>query len=110
MMNGPYGIGTTQWPGLAKVIEECGEVIQVLGKLVSKGDLDHTWPNIDGTMRGSGDLTDSVHEELGDVLAAVSFFILNNDEIDEVRVLTRQEEKMATFRRWHNEMLEETNG
>ena len=101
--NGPYGIGTTTWPGLAKVLEECGEVIQVLSKLVAKGDLDHTWEQPDGTSRGWGDLTQALHEELGDLLAALGFFCEANPEIDRERVNRRMLDKQATFRSWHGE-------
>lgn len=32
--SGDFSIGGTLWPGLSKLIEECGEVLQVGGKLI----------------------------------------------------------------------------
>lgn len=103
--NGPYGIGSETWPGLAKLLEECGEVIQVLSKLLAKGNLDHVWTEVDGTPRGWGDLTDPLHEELGDLRAAMNFFIASNEEVDVDRVFERADEKFVTFQRWHKEGL-----
>jgi hypothetical protein len=50
---GPYSIGSTVWPGLSKLVEEMGEVGQVVGKLIATGgDPAHR----DGTdLRGLGD-------------------------------------------------------
>jgi hypothetical protein len=123
--NGPYGIGTTTWPGLAKLIEECGETLQVLGKLVATGNLNHTW--VCDLCRGSctltepyerechrctgrghlgaGDLTDALHDELGDLQGALNFFTTINDEIDTYRIIDRASEKFSTFCRWHYERL-----
>jgi NTP pyrophosphatase (non-canonical NTP hydrolase) len=101
--NGPYGIGTETWPGLAKLMEECGEVIQVLAKLVATGSLDHTWTETDGTPRGWGDLSDALHEELGDLHAALDFFVAKNDEVDFYKVQDRSNQKFATFCRWQTE-------
>jgi NTP pyrophosphatase (non-canonical NTP hydrolase) len=103
--NGPYGIGTETWPGLAKLMEECGEVIQVLAKLVAAGSLDHTWTETDGTPRGWGDLSGALHEELGDLQAALNFFITLNDEVDSDRIIGRSSHKFSTFCRWHAESL-----
>ena len=32
---GPYSIGSDVWPGLSKLAEESGEVVQVIGKIVA---------------------------------------------------------------------------
>lgn len=101
---GPYGIGASQWPGLAKLMEECGEVIQVLSKLLVAPDMDHTWVQPDGTTRGSGDLGDRLTEELGDLDAALRFFLENNDErLDGWAIADRSQFKYETFTRWHAE-------
>lgn len=31
----PYGIGSDRWPGLAKLMEEMGELQEVLGKIMA---------------------------------------------------------------------------
>jgi NTP pyrophosphatase (non-canonical NTP hydrolase) len=36
-INGPYSIGQNHWPGLARLMEEMGELQQVLGKVMASG-------------------------------------------------------------------------
>lgn len=124
-----FGIGSTVWPGLAKTMEEAGEVLQLLGKIVARGgDLDHTWPCKDcggaghlgpstgasqrdygrachrcdgrGSL-GSGDLSDAIHEELGDLQAAIEFLIETNDVLNADVIYDRFIDKLNTYRRWH---------
>lgn len=123
----PYGFTSDVWPGLAKLIEECGEVLEIAGKIMGcGGQLVHKWAckdcegggvvyppgqsweeecaRCDGVgYLGHGDLSDAVHEELGDLLAAVAFLIRSNDELDHDRILKRGEDKMQTFIRWQEE-------
>jgi len=90
-MPGPYAIGSDSWPGLAKLAEEAGELIQVVGKLIAaSGRTDH----YDGT-----DLRQRLVDECGDVLAAVRFFAEANDLTAAVE--SRAVEKLAVFRHWH---------
>lgn len=123
MAEGPYGIGSTVWPGLAKVTEECGELLQLLGKIIARGgNLDHRWTcgGCGGTgsgmlydtecaecggrgYLGSGDLTGRLHEEIGDLMGALDFLINMNDEIDAQTILRRRGEKRETYERWHAE-------
>lgn len=132
-MRGPYGIGSDVWPGLAKLQEESCEVGQILAKIIARGgDLDHRWTcslcdgsgkfvsdrGRGGDLRdlqdvciecegrgylGSGDLTPRLHEELGDLKAALDFFLAINDEVDTDAVLERANEKFSTYCRWHAE-------
>lgn len=51
--------------GVAKLIEECGELQQVLGKRLAYWDADEHW---DGT-----NLRKRMIEEMGDVMAAIQF-------------------------------------
>lgn len=93
-MAGPYSIGSTVWPGLSKVVEECGEVGQVLGKLIgSGGDPNH----FDGS-----DLKTRAEDEIGDLLAALDYFIRRND-LDFGRFMSRRDAKIALFDQWHSE-------
>ncbi|QWF85929.1 hypothetical protein [Amycolatopsis sp. CA-230715] len=91
-MGGPYGIGGAKWPGAGRVIEESGELTQVLGKLIGADGATTHW---DGT-----DLRARLVEEIADVRAALDFFAEVNDlpldEIDE-----RAARKRATYERWH---------
>lgn len=94
---GDYAIGSQHWPGFSKLIEEMGELQQVLGKIIAtNGDTDH-W---DGT-----DLQQRLIEELADTWAAIAFFMSINllplDQIGE-----RMRDKLATFHKWHQEQLE----
>ena len=92
---GEFSIGGQLWPGLSKLIEECGEVMQVGGKLIgSEGRTDH-W---------SGDLNQMLIEELGDLRAAITFFMEAN-AIDSASVALRQSEKLARFWQWHRDTL-----
>lgn len=89
-----WNIGAEEWAGLSKVVEECGELIQVAGKLMAiDGQAEH-W---DGT-----NLHDRLNEELADVMAACRFFIAQN-QLEEEPILDRVAEKMALFRRWQAE-------
>lgn len=92
-MSGPYSIGSTHWPGLSKLTEETGELLQVLGKLLGTGgELKH-W---DGS-----NLRDKLHEELGDLTAAIDFFAKHNG-LDETIIGLRAQTKLAQFERWHD--------
>jgi hypothetical protein len=63
--SGDFSIGSKVWPGASKVIEEIGELMQVLGKLIAvAGDTKH-W---------DGDLRPRLVEEMGDLTAALMFF------------------------------------
>ncbi|OGT55458.1 MAG: hypothetical protein A3E01_09105 [Gammaproteobacteria bacterium RIFCSPHIGHO2_12_FULL_63_22] len=93
--SGDFSIGGSLWPGLSKLIEECGEVLQVGGKLIgSEGRTDH-W---------SGDLNQMLVDELGDLLAALRFFMEANN-IDTSSVAARQRRKLAVFWEWHRQGL-----
>jgi NTP pyrophosphatase (non-canonical NTP hydrolase) len=91
-----FAIGSPKWPGLSKLDEEAGEVVQVIGKLMGTGgDPDH-W---DGT-----DLRIRLQEEIADVLAACDFVqLVNPYALDEVAIAERRREKLETFLRWHRE-------
>lgn len=92
--SGDFSIGSTVWPGTSKVIEECGELQQALGKLIAThGDEAH-W---DGS-----NLRQRIEDEMADVAAAIAFFGKVNGLNREV-MGQRIEEKMALFEKWHSE-------
>src|ERR1700722_7934464 len=80
-----FAIGSKVWPGLSKLIEECGEVVQVCGKLLGTGGASAHW---DGS-----DLRERLTEEIADVLAAARFVILHNG-LDEAAIAKRTNEKL----------------
>lgn len=95
--SGDFSIGSKVWPGTSKVIEEMGELAQVLGKLIAlAGDVDH-W---DGT-----NLADRCVEETSDLLGALQFWSAENlttrQRIDQSQ---RAEAKRLLFEQWqHNQ-------
>lgn len=94
MTAGPYSIGSDRWPGLAKVAEECGEVIQVAGKIIAANGESAHW---DGS-----DLRRRLEDEIADLRAAADFLILRNG-LDEDRIRHRAGDKLVLFEGWHRE-------
>ena len=91
--SGDFSIGSKVWPGTSKLIEEMGELQQVLGKLIATaGDTKH-W---------DGDLKARLIEELGDVHAALTFFQTSNIGVDDHHaVIDRAAKKFKLFKEWH---------
>jgi NTP pyrophosphatase (non-canonical NTP hydrolase) len=87
-----FAIGSRVWPGISKLVEECGEVVQVCGKLLGTGGERKHW---DGS-----DLRERLSEEIADVLAAVQFVIAHNG-LDPVVIAGRVSEKLQRFEEWH---------
>lgn len=96
---GSFALGGVVWPGLAKVVEECGELLQVAGKLMAYPDGEH--PD------GGVPLLERLCDEIADVTAALFVFrTLNgidrpgspNDDLLRDRVF----EKAALFHQWHD--------
>ncbi len=90
-------------PGLNKLVEEMGEVLQLCGKIGAYPGGDH--PD------GAGQLYDRIASELGDLMAAIDFFAghnLTRPQLDRMRA--RAEIKSARFNAWHQDpecLLEE---
>jgi NTP pyrophosphatase (non-canonical NTP hydrolase) len=92
---GPYSIGSDHWNGLSKLVEELGELGQVLGKLMGSGGNTNHW---------SGDLNEKLIEELGDVAAAMNFFITKNMNEDQIeRIINQADKKETLFEEWNIE-------
>lgn len=87
-----FAVGSEHWPGISKLLEEMGEVVQVLGKLMAtRGLVDH-W---DGT-----NLRTRLCEEMADLSAAVKFVIEVNNLGD---LSDREQQKLTLYRKWHAE-------
>lgn len=95
-MTKPYCIGSDEWNGLSKLIEELGELQQVCGKIIgSEGSVDH-W---------SGDLQDKFVEEIGDAYAALDYFVAKNfSSYDMTRIETQRHIKEGKFIEWDTEV------
>lgn len=89
-----YSIGSPNWNGLSKLIEEAGEVIQVAGKILGAGGACVHW---DGS-----DLAERLADEIGDLRAAIKFFEVMNQGYDTRRADRRCETKRAQFVAWHS--------
>ena len=88
-----FSIASKEWPGLSKLSEECGEVVQVIGKLMGTQGSVHHW---DGT-----NLRDRLIEEIGDLMAACEFVAAHNHIFSEV--IARRDAKYHIFSKWHYE-------
>src|ERR1700727_2409741 len=100
---GDFSIGSQVWPGASKVIEEMGELQQVMGKLIGTAGEEKHW---DGS-----DLKERLKEELADVSAAIAFFIAKNfEDTDDREMILRVANKKALFFKWHNKPEEKGGG
>lgn len=89
----PYCIGSNEWNGLSKLIEECGEVLQVAGKIIgNEGKINH-W---DGS-----NLRDRLESELGDLLAAINF-VIDENGLHLTSIQKQCDIKTETFKKWHD--------
>ena len=88
-----FKMGSDRWPGISKLAEESGEVIQVIGKLMAlDGDNTIHW---DGT-----DLTERLIEEIADLRAAITFVERHNPQLDVVAIDERATMKLKRFEQW----------
>lgn len=96
MSAGPYSIGSDIWPGLSKLVEECGEVLQVVGKLIATGGSVEHWDR-------NSSLADALREEIADVMAACYFVVEENNTLGTMEFWNRIDAKLDKFRNWHDE-------
>lgn len=88
---GEFSLGGPIWPGLSKLLEECGEVVQVGGKLIGAAGVCDHW---DGT-----NLKERMEDELADLSAAIDFFVARNG-LDAERIDRRAAAKEMKFLEW----------
>jgi NTP pyrophosphatase (non-canonical NTP hydrolase) len=88
-----------QQNGLAKLIEEAGEVQQVAGKLIQYPELqlDEGAYHPDGTQ-----LRRRLQDEMGDLIAAC-IFVSRKLKLDELCIDDRAQRKIALFNKWDKE-------
>lgn len=87
-----FNFGSYFLPGTAKLLEEMGELQQVLGKTLQLGTTGDHW---DGTNLG-----ERLLEELADVQAALSFFIYTA-KLNTLDISNRALAKLEKFQEWH---------
>jgi NTP pyrophosphatase (non-canonical NTP hydrolase) len=90
---GPFSIGQDLWPGIAKLAEECGEVIQVIGKLIATGGRTDHWSGLD--------LRVALEDEIADLRAAIAFVAAHNETLNVDRINGRVFRKTELFEEWH---------
>lgn len=76
--------------GLAKLMEEAGEVVQVAGKVLAYGLGEHP----DGSL-----LKPRLEDEIADIEAAC-MFVARRLDLDEDRIAERRFRKLNLFREW----------
>ena len=86
--------------GLTKLAEECGELIQIVSKKSA-------YIATDAHPDGKGSMRTRMEDEIADV-AAASEFVVQNFELNRQRILSRTQEKLSTFRRWHGAQPEQS--
>ncbi len=97
MTASPFSIGSTVWPGLAKIVEEGSESMEIIAKLMGTGGEEIYY---DGR-----NLRQELQDELGDLLAAIAFTIESNPQLSYETIAHRRERKLAQFREWHATQL-----
>lgn len=80
--------------GLTKLIEECGELIQVAAKLIAYPDKQH--PD------GAGNLQMRLADEIADVTAACAF-VCDKFKPDKEELAFRRNRKYETYKQWDKE-------
>lgn len=90
-----FHFGSPTWPGISKLMEEAGEVVQVCAKLIAV-DGDVATPHWDGTP-----LDARLNEEIGDLLGAIRFVMEHCENLDKFAIFKRSVEKLEVFERWH---------
>lgn len=80
--DGSFSLGSRTWPGLSKLVEECGEVLQIAGKIMGTGGTVQHWD-------GKGDLDERFRKDY--------------DPTPEALALVRQriQEKIALKPHWY---------
>lgn len=86
-----FGIGATTWPGIAKLMEEAGEVVQVCAKLIATGGRTDHWSGDDLAVR--------LVEEMGDLEAALRYVRAHN-LLDRLALDSRRDHKFNLFQEW----------
>lgn len=94
-----FAFGDKEWPGIAKLNEESGELVQVIGKLMMTHGKAEYWNGVD--------LRVSLVEEMADAAAAIDFVMKHALSQEERNALiVRLKEKFSLYEKWHAEQAE----
>lgn len=90
--------------GLAKLIEECGELLQVAGKKLA-------YYHVDEHPDGKGQLTPRIAEEVADVMAACDFVRAHMFGTELNRMIdARRDAKFTRFQQWESDPRKNLEG
>jgi NTP pyrophosphatase (non-canonical NTP hydrolase) len=85
--------------GLSKLIEECGEVLQVAGKIQGAGGIDvRHWDEV--VVKQT--LRERLEDEIGDLLAAINF-VVDKNRLSLSKIQARRDCKLDQFQTWDAE-------
>lgn len=88
-----FGIGSKRWSGVAKLNEECGELTQVIGKLIATNGERRHWDK--------SDLFERMEEKIADVYAALDHVVANNPKLlGAENINLRRFKKTCQFDEW----------
>lgn len=96
-------MSTVYWRGIAKAVEEMGELSTVLGKLMAypKGDHPDMYPHVDGREKGAPPLRDRLKDEFADVLAILDYIGEREFTDEELAYIgVRIKFKAERYKRW----------
>lgn len=88
----------TTYPGLHKLVEEAGELLEVIGKILVRPNGDHFVE-----LKGERILNEDLHDEIADVRAIIDYVVKSSPELDEDRIKRRTEMKLKKYARWVQE-------
>lgn len=81
--------------GLVKLVEECGELVQIAAKKMA-------YMHTDEHPDGAGSMKERLEDEIADV-QAICHIVEKNFDLDRQKIVDRAFEKMKLFRHWMNE-------
>ncbi|MBW4469189.1 MAG: hypothetical protein KME45_02890 [Stenomitos rutilans HA7619-LM2] len=81
--------------GLTKMMEECGELIQIAAKKSA-------YYNTDQHPDGKGSLLQRLQDEAADVMAAI-LFVVETHDLDEKAIWLRVDGKLNQYHEWQHE-------
>lgn len=91
-----FAFGDTIWPGLAKIVEEAGELLRIAGKVMMRHGATDYWDIVD--------LRKAFLEELADLDAALMFQEMMCMTTEErIVYIMRRNEKLSKFKHWHQD-------
>mgnify|MGYP006375138491 FL=1 len=89
-----FALGSTDLPGFSKIVEETGELMQVIGMYMQTRGSDLHW---------KGDLRPMLIDELADVVNSIQFFKAHNLTAEEKLYFQRRIlQKRKLFESWHH--------